>query len=133
MPETGGILLGSLRGPHLEVVDFTTAGKEDLEYPFDFIRQDPCHQDRALRAWATSDQTVTFIGEWHTHPIGSPSPSSIDLKTWRSLVKRRKQSMVFIIVSPQAWRVHLLAYNAFRLNPKPFSKTQDGVEGQVFE
>jgi integrative and conjugative element protein (TIGR02256 family) len=130
--ETGGILLGSFRGPHLEVLDYTTAGHTDLEGAFDFIRQDSSHQRRALRAWTASAKTVTFVGEWHTHPSGPPTPSSLDVATWRNLVRTQRYAMVFMVISPEGWSTHLLLPR-FGSRLWRLSKIEDGALGQVFE
>src|ERR1700761_6135687 len=84
--EAGGILLGSYRGPHIEIVACTEPGAEDRRLPPLFDRRDRCHQQTATRNWTESDGTITFVGEWHTHPQDVPGPSLIDLKTWEEVV-----------------------------------------------
>jgi integrative and conjugative element protein (TIGR02256 family) len=79
--EAGGILIGSYRGPHIEISDCTTPLSGDIRKPYLFDRRDPGHQAAALRAWRASGKTATFIGEWHTHPQDDPAPSGIDLRT----------------------------------------------------
>ena len=45
--------------------------------------------------WAASNGTVTYIGEWHTHPELTPNPSQIDLNSWKNLLPQRP--MVLLI------------------------------------
>lgn len=40
---------------------------------------------------------MDWIGEWHSHPGFSLSPSSIDVRNWRHIVSQRKAAMVFPI------------------------------------
>ncbi|MBZ9813833.1 Mov34/MPN/PAD-1 family protein [Mesorhizobium sp. CA7] len=95
--EAGGILLGSYRGDHIEVSGFTTPYPQDRRSFALFDRIDPLHQSSALRTWQQSTGTDTYIGEWHTHPEASPSPSWLDRRTWRKLINRSHAPMVFAI------------------------------------
>jgi integrative and conjugative element protein (TIGR02256 family) len=79
--EAGGILLGSYRGPHVEVFQCTAPMRKDTRTRFGFVRRDPGHQRAADAAWRASGRTVHFVGEWHTHPEDHPRPSNIDRKT----------------------------------------------------
>jgi integrative and conjugative element protein (TIGR02256 family) len=102
--ESGGILLGAVRGPHLEVTDFTEPGPDDVRSMFQFVRQDTRHQKAADKAWAASHQIVTFAGEWHTHPVGEPIPSSVDRKNWAALARRTRYPMLFLLAAPGKWK-----------------------------
>lgn len=95
--EAGGILIGSYRGPHVDVGDCTTPLPGDVRNPHLFDRRDAGHQSAAYAAWKRSGGTDTFVGEWHTHPVNRPVPSSLDLRTWRALMKRTSRSLVFLI------------------------------------
>jgi integrative and conjugative element protein (TIGR02256 family) len=80
--EAGGILLGNYRLPHIQIVTCSEPLPSDRRTSRGFDRRDPGHQLQALRRWMDSGKTVTFVGEWHTHPEEMPSPSMIDLDTW---------------------------------------------------
>ncbi|TXS90636.1 Mov34/MPN/PAD-1 family protein [Parahaliea aestuarii] len=81
-PEAGGILLGSYRGVHLEITDATTPFPTDKSSRNHFNRLSKGHQEYAEQIWSTSSRLVTYIGEWHTHPIPSPNPSHQDVISW---------------------------------------------------
>lgn len=132
-PEAGGILLGMIRGPHLEITDFTIPGKQDIRKLYDFYRQDPIHQQKAADAWHSSGKTMAFLGDWHTHPYGEPAPSSTDKKSWRESVSGQRPQMVFVIISPEEWGVYMTSYSPLLSPIKRMNKTEDGVEGLVFE
>ena len=66
--EAGGILLGSYRGPHIEISAITEPLPTDVRARYRFDRSDPGHQVAAMSAWQSSAGTTTFAGEWHTHP-----------------------------------------------------------------
>jgi integrative and conjugative element protein (TIGR02256 family) len=96
--EAGGILLGSYRGPHVEVVGCTVPLPKDKRRIFGFIRRDPGHSAAAIAAWRTSGGIMTFVGEWHTHPEDNPMPSQTDRNTWLDLMKSRTTDpLIFLI------------------------------------
>lgn len=130
--ETGGILLGSIRGPHVDLVSYTTAGSGDVSRPFSFTRQDPKHPRAAKRMWDESGGTVTFLGEWHTHPSGAPTPSSVDLGGWKDLVRHTGLPMVFVVVAPSRWSVHLAVRHLLGIKVTALDLIEEGTGGSVY-
>ncbi|MES2040094.1 MAG: Mov34/MPN/PAD-1 family protein [Pseudomonadota bacterium] len=96
--EAGGILLGLRRENHLHIVDATTPKPADRRSLFRFFRRDRYHQNFAIQQWKESGALVDYLGEWHTHPETSPSPSTIDLSEWRQICRREPIPMVFMIL-----------------------------------
>lgn len=96
--EAGGILLGYRRDPHLEILLATEPGPRDIRRRTFFERCDPSHQLLATRAWE-ADAYMHYLGEWHTHPESSPTPSALDRREWSALGRRwSDESLVMIIV-----------------------------------
>jgi integrative and conjugative element protein (TIGR02256 family) len=89
-PESGGILIGEYRGPHLNIVKLTTPADGDLQSRFRFFRRSKSHQFIASKTWEDSNSTQTFLGDWHTHAEDHPSPSSIDTSDWLRKLPNRK-------------------------------------------
>jgi integrative and conjugative element protein (TIGR02256 family) len=104
-PESGGILLGLRRGPHLHVVDMTVPQPGDAQHRTAFHRRSEAHQKIALARWSASAARLDYVGEWHTHPEINPTPSSIDRREWRAILASRAAPMVFLILGTQggAW------------------------------
>lgn len=96
--EAGGIFLGSYRGVHIEITAVTRPLQGDRRERYRFDRNDPGHQAAAKAAWVESGKTTTFTGEWHTHPESNPLPSPRDLQTWRELIAKATDPLVFIIL-----------------------------------
>ena len=96
--EAGGIFLGCYRGPHVEISDCTVPQPEDVRSRFLFARKDAAHRCRALEAWKHSDNVLTCVGEWHTHPEDYPSPSRIDRMNWRKIMKRQGDDPVVFMI-----------------------------------
>jgi len=81
--ESGGIFLGNQRGSNLEVVDATVPELGDKRGRYYFHRLSKSHQDKADQLWERSGFTITYLGEWHTHPEKIPKPSSQDISEWK--------------------------------------------------
>jgi integrative and conjugative element protein (TIGR02256 family) len=96
--ERGGILLGTRRGDHFHVNEATLPKRGDRSQQFAFHRSAVGHQAVALSRWQRSRQLTDWLGEWHSHPQKIPSPSSVDLASWQSIVRRRGASMLFLII-----------------------------------
>lgn len=96
--EAGGVLLGSLRGPHLEVSGCTEPFSEDKRSRMLFDRRDPRHVIAVRTSMSESRGTIGYIGEWHTHPERSPRPSGLDQTNWRSLLSQAGHRLVFVII-----------------------------------
>lgn len=104
MTEAGGILIGRYRGPHIEITECSEPLRGDRRSRLRFDRDDPGHQDLAKRRWKESGRILTFVGEWHTHPENFPTPSSIDLNTWRAVTRKNVVgTTVFLIRGYIGW------------------------------
>lgn len=78
--ETGGILLGHESDGVPQVTVAGDPGTKAVREPLRFSR-DLDHAERlAERAWQESQ--AVWLGEWHTHPGGSPVPSDIDMASY---------------------------------------------------
>lgn len=88
--EAGGILLGHVRGEHLEIIEATEPSFWDKRFRFLFERMPYFHHKLAMKRWKESSGLVRYIGEWHTHPQNYPTPSSIDLREWQILAADRR-------------------------------------------
>lgn len=111
--ESGGILLGRRRGAHFEIVHATGPFPTDTRRRFFFQRESAGHQEEAVSWWASNNEQVDHIGEWHTHSQSSPQPSTIDLHEWTRLVgaARSPVPMLAIIVGTSALYIALVRQN----------------------
>lgn len=103
--EAGGILIGSYRGPHIEILACTTPMPGDRRCAWMFDRRDKGHAVAANIYWKESGGQLTFVGEWHTHPEDYPSPSIVDRRTWTKVTKSSPvDPKVFLIAGRRsAW------------------------------
>lgn len=128
--ERGGILLGLRRGSHVEVNEATLPTRWDRGSMFTFRRSAAGHQAVALRRWRTSQHTVDWVGEWHSHPERLPSPSSIDLRSWRDITRHRAAPMIFVILGYEGLWVGLSLPG--RASPIEYVEVERSAAGLAF-
>ena len=102
--EAGGILIGYRRQSHLHVINCSTPLENDKRSRFRFHRKDPGHSALAKQYWEATSQEAYYLGDWHTHPEGSPTPSYIDRLGWERMIRSRLgPDLIFLIVGHESW------------------------------
>lgn len=91
LPESGGVILGYVRGEHLEITEATEPMADDERRRFFFLRRPRGHQEIARQRWVESQGLVRYLGEWHTHPEDYPRLSCLDRMEWKSSAKKKKR------------------------------------------
>lgn len=109
MPESGGVLLGTVHAGGLLVTVATKPTRWDRQFRYLFERLPFGHRAIARRLWRGSGGLTRYIGEWHTHPQDDPSPSTIDLHEWHKLAKVRldERPLLAVIVGRNSLYVEL--------------------------
>lgn len=125
--EAGGMLIGHhpMGSEDLILDRLTTPQPEDRRSRCRFHRDQEAHQELLDLQWILSGGKRTYLGEWHTHPEAHPSPSELDLRSWRGALRNtafRGPGLVFVIVGTEtagAWfgtaqghHLHLLGERA---------------------
>lgn len=116
LPESGGVLLGTVHERGLLVTIATTPTRLDRQLRYLFERLPFGHRAVAKRQWRQSAGTTRYIGEWHTHPQDIPVPSGIDLVEWQKLAKKRadQRPLLAVIVGRHDLHVELAHGNGHR-------------------
>lgn len=78
--ESGGIVLGQINGDTIYINRASTPNVYDKSNRFRFEREKNAAQIIVDYEYFNSDQKITYLGEWHTHPEKTPTPSSQDRK-----------------------------------------------------
>lgn len=96
--EAGGLLLGTVRGSNIAVVEATVPTSWDKRLRYLFERLPFGHSAIAEARWRASAGTVRYLGEWHTHPQDHPSPSGLDRAEWNKLSRKRADGRLMLAV-----------------------------------
>lgn len=81
--ETGGVLMGQLYPKSNKiVVSHALICKHEFSSRYKLNLNIKCLQSKINKIWEDSCGTVTYIGDWHTHPEKNPQPSLLDYKTF---------------------------------------------------
>jgi integrative and conjugative element protein (TIGR02256 family) len=120
--EGGGVLIGRhLIDSNDVVVDKVTVPmRGDRRSRTSFHRARKLHQQVLDREWARSDHTSVYLGEWHTHPERTPSPSGIDMDDWRRRLRHdsvEEPFLVFFIVGQRDIRGWEGSGSSFGISP----------------
>lgn len=108
--ETGGILLG-WRTSRTEVVVTHLVGPGPLaeRTATSFKPDADWQQDRIDEVYEASGRTVAYLGDWHTHPKGTPVLSRTDLRTLRRIARhgdaRMPQPVMAVLAGGPEWRI----------------------------
>lgn len=84
----------------------------------------------ATDLWKSSGGTQTYIGDWHTHPMGGATPSGMDRNSWQSAARRGEYPLLFVVVSPEGWQAFVAGPP--QLVIRRLYKAQTGLKGLVF-
>lgn len=88
VPESGGLLLGrtDING-NTRIIDITEPGSSDIQLRCYFIRRDKKHKELLCKA---KNRCLYFKGNWHTHPTENPTPSIVDIFSWKRTLRNDK-------------------------------------------
>ncbi|NCN65893.1 MAG: hypothetical protein GW908_00520 [Thiomicrospira sp.] len=108
--EAGGLLLGTVHGSNISVIEATVPTAWDKRFQYLFERMPFGHRTIAQARWKASGGTVRYLGEWHTHPQDYPRPSGIDRIEWNKLSRKRADDrpMLAVIVGRKNLYVELV-------------------------
>lgn len=116
--EAAGVLIGERRGDHIVICDISEPGAGDFRERSRVNREGSHHQEKINIAFEASAGTLLYIGEWHTHPEDIPSPSLIDMKSWRSSLRAPSPMILLIIGRKDFWVGKKVAHDIHILKEK---------------
>ncbi|MCF8276153.1 MAG: Mov34/MPN/PAD-1 family protein [Flavobacteriales bacterium] len=83
--EFGGIFLGSSVDETTTLISCSVIPDKYVSDKTSFTRHPDNLNDEIHRAYNESNGQINYLGEWHTHPDGSPNYSTKDLNTMRDI------------------------------------------------
>lgn len=111
--ETGGVLLGFADSEDDEQIQLATQvgpGPKASHEPFRFEPDSEWQRRRIAETYEQSGHIVTYLGDWHSHPRGGRTPSSLDRKTAKEIAwcaeARVPHPLILILYGePEAWQI----------------------------
>lgn len=94
--EAGGLLFAEMLLPRTRITEATHPHEKDKRSRFSFI---PFRNAQRRTIKACFKRGLHFVGEWHTHPQESPTPSNLDLHSMcESYIKSKHELNTFIMI-----------------------------------
>jgi integrative and conjugative element protein (TIGR02256 family) len=88
--ESGGVLLGWVDSNHakrIKVIKQIGPGPKAGHETHRFEPDGEWQARRIAAAYENSGRTVTYLGDWHSHPRGGSTPSELDRSTARKIAE----------------------------------------------
>ena len=126
--ETGGVLMGELypksnkiKVTHILVCEHTNNSRYGLELNVE------CLQKQMNEIWEKSNGTITYLGDWHTHPEYIPKPSYIDYKTFLKnyYASKFEQNFLLYIILGREQTMWFKCFNGFKFKDIIFKILED--------
>lgn len=115
--EAGGILLGQVIQDKIYITRASTPNKFDKSSRYLFERNKEIAQVIVDYEFANSNSKTIYIGEWHTHPENTPTPSNQDKKMIKEQFRLSKLNEPFLVLIIQGIKeLYLGLYNKDSLN-----------------
>jgi integrative and conjugative element protein (TIGR02256 family) len=79
--ETGGILVGYWSDRDVVITDIIGPGPKAVHRRYSFTPDAKWQENEIARTYEESGRVITYLGDWHSHPHGTPGLSIKDLVT----------------------------------------------------
>lgn len=83
--EVGGVLTGYWNGDSAVITELVGPGERAVHKPETFLPDHDHHKKEIARIYNRSSGRDTYLGDWHSHPIGPDKLSPLDKRTLRSI------------------------------------------------
>jgi len=112
--ETGGILMGYQVADEYVITDIVGPGENAIHGCSNFGPDQAFHKAEIARIYKESEQKVTYLGDWHTHPNSYPYLSSTDRSTAQKISKFKKARLpnpLMLVAAPPKDDFKIWVYN----------------------
>lgn len=108
--ETGGALMGYWNGDDVVITDAVGPGPRATHARTGFCADDAFQTAEVARIYATSGRCNTYLGDWHTHPLGPAALSALDVATLRKIAtapeaRIPRATSLLLAGSPERWEI----------------------------
>ena len=121
--ETGGILLGFWTAEFQEAIVVKAIGpgpcaKHSSSY---FYPDGEYHRKVIEENFIATNGRVTYLGDWHSHPLGGGGLSRLDRLTLKKIAKTPESQtihpLMIILAGKNSWEIYAWGYD-----PRPWQK-----------
>lgn len=116
--ETGGVLLGWRSSNHICVTTIVGPGPEAHHDKTSFDPDSEWQAAQIAQLYAASGRRLSYLGDWHTHPGATPTPSTRDHRTLRAIARhtpaRCPEPIMVILGQPHANQWVTAGYSIIR-------------------
>lgn len=126
--ETGGVLIGYLTENEYVITHVIGPGPKAKHGYLNFEPDQEFHEAEIARMYNESKRTLTYLGDWHTHPNSTAYLSSIDKRTAKKIASHKKarlSSPLMLVAAPPTNKVK--AWNYIKKN----KEQSIFVEGEI--
>lgn len=122
--EVGGVLAGYWNENAAVITDYVGPGDEATHRTTAFVPDHQFHVREIERIYAESNGRDVYLGDWHSHPDGPSTLSSLDKRTLRSIAKAPEAQcprpvMLLLAEDEISWSLHAFTLDAPRwLRPR---------------
>ena len=96
--ETGGVLMGYWTKEGAVITDIIGPGENSIHKKVSFIPDNKYHIQEVARIYKDSGRTITYLGDWHSHPDAESYLSSQDIRTLIKISKHKASRLKFPIM-----------------------------------
>ncbi len=114
--ETGGVLLGYWLkdGKQVIVTQMVGPGPNSVHRRTSFVPDTDYHEREIARLYEEAGRLITYLGDWHTHPLGRAYLSKRDRRTLRGIAThddaRAPQPIMAILAGGSPWKLRIWAF-----------------------
>ncbi|HEU0080609.1 MAG TPA: Mov34/MPN/PAD-1 family protein [Candidatus Paceibacterota bacterium] len=94
--EAGGQLFAEIENGVMRIVDATEPRKKDRRGKFSFWPHRPTEQTEIKERF--KKKGLHFVGDWHTHPESTPSPSGSDARSIAETMRQSRHTLPGILL-----------------------------------
>jgi len=89
-PEAGGQLFAVISGSEIHITDITGSRNTDTRHRFQYVPDRKLEQVEINSRFGSG---LHYVGDWHTHPESTGTPSSRDLQSMRECVRKSSHQL----------------------------------------
>lgn len=118
--ESGGVLLGFPRPgkrAQIQICEQIGPGPKAVHLRDRFEPDSDWQADRIAERYIESGRVLAYLGDWHSHPGGTGTPSALDRSTARTIARcaeARAPNPLILIVFGRPGRWQIVAYRRGR-------------------